>query len=312
MADGRSDVERANGDGDGAHGSSACAGRAVRGAARSGPDVRARGRRSAGRAGGGAAARVDGHRRPQLVELLRAARRAVPRHRPRPSRARARAALEARRSGSPTAPTTSPRCSPCSRSTGAPPSATRWVARSVSCCAGAIPSSSTASCCARRARRSTGRLGSGCCPGWRPAAASSPPRRRCGRCIAAAMAVLRGWRGSRGPSVPGEIAGHDWTRIVEAGREICRFDSRPWLHELERPDGRRGDRRRRRRPVPPPARPRRGHPGRHAARRPRRSHRLHDWRRGASSRPCSPPARRSPVPTVRGRSLTARLTATGR
>lgn len=59
--------------------------------------------------------------------------------------------------------------------------------------------------------------------------AAAPPMRPI---IAAAMTVLRGWRGSRGAVVPGEVATHDWTRIVEAGREICRFDSRPWLGEL--------------------------------------------------------------------------------
>ena len=32
-----------------------------------------------------------------------------------------------------------------------------------------------------------------------------------------------------------EVAGHDWTKLIEAGREICRFDSRPWVHELTVP-----------------------------------------------------------------------------
>ena len=62
--------------------------------------------------------------------------------------------------------------------------------------------------------------------------ASAPPVRPV---IAAAMTVLRGWRGSRGAAAPAEVVAHDWTRIVEAGREICRFDSRPWLHELDVP-----------------------------------------------------------------------------
>ena len=36
----------------------------------------------------------------------------------------------------------------------------------------------------------------------------------------------------RSPRLWREVFGHDWTRIAEAGREICRFDSRPWVHEL--------------------------------------------------------------------------------
>ena len=40
---------------------------------------------------------------------------------------------------------------------------------------------------------------------------------------------------SRGLRCGAELLGHDWTRIVEAGREICRFDSRPWVHELSVP-----------------------------------------------------------------------------
>ena len=54
--------------------------------------------------------------------------------------------------------------------------------------------------------------------------------------LAAARVVLRGWQGTcHGGRGGAELLGHDWTRIVEAGREICRFDSRPWLHELAVP-----------------------------------------------------------------------------
>ena len=49
--------------------------------------------------------------------------------------------------------------------------------------------------------------------------AASPPFQPV---LAAATTVMRGLR----------AVGHDWTRIAEAGREICRFDSRPWIHEL--------------------------------------------------------------------------------
>ena len=44
----------------------------------------------------------------------------------------------------------------------------------------------------------------------------------------ASIATFRGWGAIRHLSWWGidEIARHDWTRIVQAGREICRFDSR--------------------------------------------------------------------------------------
>ena len=44
--------------------------------------------------------------------------------------------------------------------------------------------------------------------------------------------MLRGLRAAHLPRCSAELLGHDWTKIAEAGREICRFDSRPWLHEL--------------------------------------------------------------------------------
>jgi pimeloyl-ACP methyl ester carboxylesterase len=62
--------------------------------------------------------------------------------------------------------------------------------------------------------------------------AASPPF---GPVAAAAMSVLRGWRGAHRLRCGGAVVGHDWTRIVEAGREICRFDSRPWIGELSVP-----------------------------------------------------------------------------
>ena len=95
-------------------------------------DVRARAGRAARRAGARAAARLDGDRRPQLVRLLRPARRALPRHRPRPPRARAGPALAPSRSASSSAPTTSPRWPGSWASTASCPSATRWAARSPS------------------------------------------------------------------------------------------------------------------------------------------------------------------------------------
>jgi pimeloyl-ACP methyl ester carboxylesterase len=53
--------------------------------------------------------------------------------------------------------------------------------------------------------------------------------------LVAAMTVLRCWRGAPGPRCGGDLVRHDWTKIAEAGREICRFDSRSWLHELSVP-----------------------------------------------------------------------------
>jgi 3-oxoadipate enol-lactonase len=50
--------------------------------------------------------------------------------------------------------------------------------------------------------------------------------------LSAATTALRRWRSAGLPCCGGEVFGHDWTRIAEAGREICRFDSRPWVHEL--------------------------------------------------------------------------------
>jgi pimeloyl-ACP methyl ester carboxylesterase len=53
----------------------------------------------------------------------------------------------------------------------------------------------------------------------------------------AALTLCRGWRNLRG--TPwwrfDEVAGHDWVQVIEAGREICRFDSRPWLEDTSVP-----------------------------------------------------------------------------
>ncbi len=62
----------------------------------------------AGRAGARAAARLDGDRRPQLVRLLRPARRALPRRSPSTTAATAAACARPSRSASSSAPTTSP------------------------------------------------------------------------------------------------------------------------------------------------------------------------------------------------------------
>ena len=100
--------------------------------ARSRHDVRSHARRSDRRADRGAAARLDGDRRPQLVHVLRAARRALPRRRPRPPRPRPRHPIAARRSAWRTAPTTPSPSATCSASSSSSPSATRWAGRSPS------------------------------------------------------------------------------------------------------------------------------------------------------------------------------------
>jgi 3-oxoadipate enol-lactonase len=54
--------------------------------------------------------------------------------------------------------------------------------------------------------------------------------------VSAALALLRRWRPNGRLAAGGlEVIGHDWPRIIEAGREICRFDSRSWLRELTPP-----------------------------------------------------------------------------
>ena len=54
---------------------------------------------------------------------------------------------------------------------------------------------------------------------------------------AVALTVYRGWQNLRGDAWWGmeEVARHDWTQIIEAGREIGRFDSRSWLAETAVP-----------------------------------------------------------------------------
>ena len=42
---------------------------------------------------------------------------------------------------------------------------------------------------------------------------------------------LNGWRGRTSPRCE-QIVRHDWNRVVEAGRELGRFDSRSWIREV--------------------------------------------------------------------------------
>lgn len=55
--------------------------------------------------------------------------------------------------------------------------------------------------------------------------------------ILASLAVCRGWRNRFGVAGWGlqEVARHDWTKIIEAGREIGRFDARSWVADTSVP-----------------------------------------------------------------------------
>jgi pimeloyl-ACP methyl ester carboxylesterase len=52
-----------------------------------------------------------------------------------------------------------------------------------------------------------------------------------------ALTLCRGWRNLRRSAWWGfeEVARHDWTRIIEAGRAIGRFDSRSWVADISVP-----------------------------------------------------------------------------
>ena len=58
-----------------------------------------------------------------------------------------------------------------------------------------------------------------------------------GRLTSAALGRWTGWRGRRAPAWWGfeEVGRHDWTQILEAGRETLRFDSRAWVGDVDVP-----------------------------------------------------------------------------
>jgi 3-oxoadipate enol-lactonase len=58
-----------------------------------------------------------------------------------------------------------------------------------------------------------------------------------GKLTNAAIARWNGWRNRRGAAWWGfaEVARHDWNQVLEAGREILRFDSRAWISEIPVP-----------------------------------------------------------------------------
>ena len=113
----------------------------------------------------------------------------------------------------------------------------------------------------------------------------------------ATTTVLRGWGAVRHSSWWGleEIAGHDWGRIVQAGRELCRFDSRPWMRDTSVPTAVIATCDDDVVPHRPAARPRRGDLRSDRACRRGRAQCLHGRRRDTSSPPSSTPAWRSPT-----------------
>ena len=177
-----------------------------------------------------AAARLDRDRRPQLVGGVRGPRRRrSPRARDRPSRPRPRAPRarpvppgglrrrRRRRAADAWAPI--PRSS----------SATRWAARSRSWWRAITPTSSAGSCSA--APPSTGRTQQAAVPSGRWASfglmlSLAPRQRRSGPAMRRAR-IRR--EPSRRPGSQSELMRHSARDIAEAGRELGRFDSRPWL-----------------------------------------------------------------------------------
>jgi 3-oxoadipate enol-lactonase len=53
--------------------------------------------------------------------------------------------------------------------------------------------------------------------------------------LATVSAALRGWNRDHHLESGREALRHDWTKIAEAGRAICRFDSRSWIHGVSVP-----------------------------------------------------------------------------
>ena len=107
------------------------------------------------------------------------------------------------------------------------------------------------------------------------------------RMTTAALTAWNRWRDRRGCPWWGfdEVARHDWSEIVEAGRATLRFDSRRWIGGGVRAGGGRRHGRRRGRPGPSPAGAGRQPAPRHAAPCARGARRLHDRTR-SSSCPC--------------------------
>jgi len=58
-----------------------------------------------------------------------------------------------------------------------------------------------------------------------------------GRLTSAALGKWTGWRDRRESAWWGfeEVGRHDWTQILEAGREVLRFDSRRWIGDVDVP-----------------------------------------------------------------------------
>ncbi len=137
------------------------------------------------------------------------------------------------RSGSPTAPPTRPPCCASSASAPRPSSATRWAARSPSSWRATIPTWSAASCSA--APPSTGRTRGRSARSRRWARSDWRCRWPRGRFWRAGFRRV-GISDTRDAAwLQSELMRHSARDIAEAGRELGRFDSRPWLgHDRSR------------------------------------------------------------------------------
>ena len=230
--------------------------------------------------------------------------RALPGHRARPARPRARPAhppgvparrLRRRLRGDARGARTPARSSR---------SATRWAARSRSCCGAATATSSPGSSSARR-RPASCRTGRARLRPRRDArAAERRPRRGAHRVAARACRASVPAPRACPQWTAAEMRRHDWRMIVEAGHSISTYHAGRWIDEVDVPTAvvctDRGPRRR----AGATARHRRGHPRRHHPPRRRRAPRLR--RRRASPTPLRRrlPRRRRPHPPTSAASLT--------
>ena len=243
---------------------------------------------------GRAAARLDGDGRPQLVRLLPAAGRALPRHRPRPPRPRPRACARPSRSASSSAPTTSPRSPPSSGidrivpvgySMGGPIAQLVWR-RHPDLVDGLVLCATSATFTGTVRERLLFGVAAGTERGGqrRPARPAHERRPRPLDRLAAPPRLPRGGASRRSPATTGP-------RSSRPGGRSVRFDSRRWIGARRRADrGRRHRRRRASCPTRAPAGPRRPHPRRAAFGGCRRPRRVHDVAGALRARRCSPPA----------------------
>ncbi len=183
-------------------------------------------------------ARLDGHRRPQLVRRLSS--RWPPTSTSSASTTGATAAASGRGAGSAwrTAPTTPSPWPTCWASTGSSRSATRWAARSPSSPGGATPSGSKVSCCAPPAGTSgpADRVSGPCWAaiGVASVAARAVPR-RVHRSMGERLLNLRYDESDLGRWARQQVVRNDTRMVVEAGQALGNFSSRDWIGSVDVP-----------------------------------------------------------------------------